>query len=576
MKPISLAPVVAVVATASVLSQSPDVPDQVPRLLRARAARDLPSLGTERGEPILGNVLWSLQAADNAVAVRGLDDVDGDGVSDAVSGNDISGTADNLFAISGASRGAASVVWSIETQGGASGGSFWGDECLTVASDFTGDGVRDLLGGTAWGGRSAICFDASDGSVVWQLDTYNEAQSGWVYNIREMPDVTGDGVPEVIFGCGSDNDSVYCIDGASRGLAPTVLWSYEALDAVFAVNWVPDVSGDGLPDVIAGSGDNDGRIYCLRSNDGGVVWVHDPGGTIQSMETIADVDGDGLRDIVAATWGSGREATCVSSADGQAIWAQSAIGGLGMKVAPLRDVDGDGIEEVLVGSWANAITCLRGGDGALLWSTAAGTQNGGDVWTVSAIPDVNGDGTDDALGGSFDTRVYCCDGRTGAVLWSRGTQNRVFSVSWAGDQNGDGKPEALAGTQDTSNTTLVYGIEGDSGLVPPYLVLTGTGAIGTTVDLHTTGLPGEAFVLLLSFGPGSVQVGGFGTLLLDPTFLLVLAAGGIPSDGTAENALPLPGDPAFIGLPLDFQSLVGPDLFAGLGKFTNAVGTVVN
>ncbi len=487
----------------------------------------------------------------------------------AVSGHDISGSNDNLFAISGASASTASVLWSIETQGGASGGSFWGDDSVSVGADFTGDGIGDILGATAWGGRSANCFDATDGSLVWQLDTYNEPDSGWVYSIHDMPDITGDGVSEVIFGCGSRNDSVYCIDGSSRGTSPNVLWSHQAPDAVFAVTWVPDVTGDGLADVIAGTGDDDGIIYCLRSRGGTIAWFHDPGGTVYSLTTIQDVDGDGIRDVVAAVWNRSAAAVCVSSATGQRLWTQPSVGGYGMKVAPLPDVTGDGIDEVIVGSWNNAILCLDGSDGAQLWSTPTGSRNGGDVWTVSAIPDVNGDGFADALAGSFDTLIYGVSGIDGSVLWTHTTNNRVYSVSWMGDTNGDGKPEAIAGTQDTTSRTLVYCIEGDSGLEPPYLVRTGTAARGGAIALHTTGLPGDGFGLFMSTGTAAVPVASFGTLLLDPQNLFALTSGAVPGSGTQATALPIPAIAALLGVPLHFQSLVGADLFAGVGGFTN-------
>lgn len=550
----------------------PSSPDGDIRTLFERASRDTPKLIlAPSAATTAANVLWTMQAADNAACVRGTGDIDGDGVDDAVSGHDISGTADNLFAISGASSGAAATLWSIETQGGASGGSFWGDDSVSVASDITGDGVREILGAVAWGGRTANCFDGSSGALVWQLDTYNEAQNGWVYSIHEMPDITTDGVPEVIFGCGSTNDSVYCIDGASRGTSPTVLWSYKAPDAVFAVTWVPDVSGDGLADVIAGTGDNDGRLYCLRSDLGTPLWTYDPGGTVYSVDTIQDVDGDGARDVVAAVWNNAGAATCVSSATGQPLWTHAGVGGYGMKVAPLADATGDGIDEVLVGSWNNAVLCLDGATGATLWSAPTGTKNGGDVWTVSSIPDVDGDGVADAIAGSFDTLVYGLSGADGSILWTQATANRIYSVSWTGDANGDGKPEALAGTQDTANQTLVWGIEGDSGLIPPYLVLTGSGGLGTPITMRTTALPGNVFALFLALGTGSINIGPFGTLLLDPQTMVTVKVGFAPAGGTDATTLVIPTTASLIGLPLYFQSLAGPDLFAGLASFTNRV-----
>lgn len=551
---------------------APRSPDRDVRWLqdRIRGTVSLPA-----GVDASANALWTLQAPDNSECVRGVGDVTGDGIPDAVSGHSILGSGDNFYAISGASSGAASVAWQQETVGGLSGGYFWGDECISRSSDFTGDGFSEVLVGLAGGGRTANCFDGNDGSLVWQFSTYSEPDSGWVYSIREMPDITGDSVPEVIFGCGSFNDSVYCIDGASTGTSPNVLWAFTALDAVFTVDWVPDVSGDGLPDVVAGTGDNDGRIYCLRSDTGVPIWIYDPGGSVLSMETVADVSGDGKRDIVASTWNSSKTVVCVASNNGGEVWTRG-LGTFGQKVAPLADVSGDGADEVLVGSLNNSILCLDGATGATRWTRATGTLNGGDVWTLAAMPDVNGDDFEDVVAGSFDGYAYCVDGTDGSVIWDQNTGNRVFTVSWMGDTNGDGKPEALVGTQDTTNNTLVYGIEGDSGLVPPYVALTGTGEIGTTIRVHTTGLPGDEYILFIALGSASIPVGGLGTLLLQPSTLRIMGQGVVPSDGTENTDIPLPPEPLLVGFPLHFQSLVGPDIFGGLPKLTNSVMTTIS
>ena len=63
-----------------------------------------------------------MTAIDNASTVRPVDDVTGDGIDEVLVGIDESGT-DNLFCLDGSSSGAATVVWSLETMDGVSGGS---------------------------------------------------------------------------------------------------------------------------------------------------------------------------------------------------------------------------------------------------------------------------------------------------------------------------------------------------------------------------------------------------------------------------------------------------------------------
>ena len=115
---------------------------------------------------------------------------------------------------------------------------------------------------------------------------------------------------------------------------------------------------------------------------------------------------------------------------------------------------GDGHDEVVVASWENAVTVLNGFTGALVWKTAVGTTNGGDVWTARAIGDLDGDGFEDVIAGSFDTYVYAMSGATGAVLWTYPTGNRVYSVAPVGDLTDDGIPEVVVGNQNLSGGAL--------------------------------------------------------------------------------------------------------------------------
>lgn len=111
---------------------------------------------------------------------------------------------------------------------------------------------------------------------------------------------------------------------------------------------------------------------------------------------------------------------------------------------------------------------------------------------------------------------------------------------------------------------------------PPYLVLTGSAHRGTPITLHTTGLPGEVFGLFLALGSGSVNVGPFGTLLLDPQTMVTVKIGFVPGGGTDAMTLTIPTSASLIGTPLHFQSLAGPNVLAGLAVFTNSVLATIN
>jgi hypothetical protein len=406
--------------------------------------------------------------ADNAECVRAIPDVTGDGRDEIVVGIGHSGVP-NVFCLDGGSVGTASVVWSLQTTSGVSGGSCYGDQSIVPVPDTEGNGHANVLLGTAWGGRTAFNLDALAGGEVWRYDTYVGLPSGWVYSLCQVSDVTGDGVPEFAFGIGSDGDAVILVDGASAGGQANVIWRYAAGDAVYSVRNLGDVNGDGTDDVLAAVGDNVDRIVCLEGDStspgGHILWSYNPGASVFACGVLSDLTGDGVDEALAVLWTTnGSAIRCLNGATGTLLWSSTAVPDYGMAVDELPDVTGDGKNEVIVSSWENAVIVLSGANGSLVWKHTVGTTNGGDVWTARAIDDVNGDGKPDVVAGSFDYHVYALNGVTGNVFWAYDTGNRVFSVCPVGDLNGDGWPDVVAGTQDTNSSVVVDVLEGDAGL----------------------------------------------------------------------------------------------------------------
>jgi outer membrane protein assembly factor BamB len=411
-----------------------------------------------------GTLLFSMIGPDNASCVRSVPDVNGDGLDEIIVGIDESQT-DNVYCLSGASVGTAEVVWSVETADGVSGGAPYGDESIVVVSDADDNGFANILVGTAWGGRTAYDMDTLDGTIHWRFDTYLEPDSGWVYSLARMSDVTGDDVPETAFGAGSDNNGLYMVDGASAaGGQAAVVWRYAAADAVGSVANLGDVNDDGHDDVFAAVWDDGDTFVCLDGGTtlpgGHVLWTYPVSGAY-STGVLPDFTGDGVSEAVAVIWATGGSSVrCLNGATGVEIWRSSTVTGYGMMVDIIDDVNFDGQADILVGSWDNAVIVLDGKTGAEIWNTPVGTTNNGYVWSARGIPDLDGDGVGDVVAGSFDLHAYAMSGVDGDILWSYNTGNRVFSIAPVGDLDGDGRPEVVAGTQDTSSSVVVYVLSG--------------------------------------------------------------------------------------------------------------------
>jgi outer membrane protein assembly factor BamB len=429
-----------------------EIPDQQTQLILDRFSET--AIGSEQaGVPAKGDLkgggdlIWSFQGIANVVCVSKFVDVDGDALPDVLMESYNSGApvADHFFCIKGNSPGYGTVLWSCRPLGGPSNSGGYGDQCVSYIEDVNEDGFPDVLLGAAWGSRTAFALNGTNGNTIWSYDTYANPPSGWVYSICPISDLTGDGVDDVLFCCGSDANAAYCVNGTNGSL----IWKFQAADAVMSICQIEDMNDDGYADAVIAGGDDEHRLICLSGHSTGtpgIIWQFTFPAGFQDVSVIQDVNGDGYEDVVAGGWSY--YVYCRNGRNGAQIWNYYlGSGEVVMRVEPIADINDDGIQDVLVGSWKNAVICLSGADGSVICSYTVGTLNGGDVWTVDPIDDVTGDGYPEALGGSFDYYVYCVDVKACTLLWNYFTGNRLYTVRGLPDVNGDYAPDAMAGTQ---------------------------------------------------------------------------------------------------------------------------------
>jgi uncharacterized protein (TIGR03118 family) len=173
---------------------------------------------------------------------------------------------------------------------------------------------------------------------------------------------------------------------------------------------VGDVNGDGIPDVIAGTGpgtDNRVRVFdgvSGRELKGKMGDFHPFDGHGGVFVAAGDVNGDGFDDIiVGADAGQKPLVEAVSGRTGRVLdefMAASPRFRGGIRVAA-GDVNGDGLADIITGLGAGAspeVSVFNAVDGSLLSTFNAGpaTFHGG-IYVAAA--DVNGDGKADIITG---------------------------------------------------------------------------------------------------------------------------------------------------------------------------------
>ena len=274
-----------------------------------------------------------------------------------------------------------------------------------VAGDVDGDGATDVVAGFLNG----HVYAWSAGGTRF-LDITSPGAGG----IRSTPtlvDLNGDGKLDILGS--NDLGYVFAYDGAGHGLFSVRTPAYHGLQAVFASPVAADVTGDGVPEIIAAGYDHDLFVWDLagRNKPGFPLFMAD---TMWASPAVADLNRDGKRDIVLT---------------------YDCDGASGSRCAGMTTTGG------------GFVTAING-TGAVLpgWPKFV---NGQTVWSSPAVADVTGDGRPDVVVGTglwraapAGTQLNAWDA-TGHVLpgFPVRTQGRVFGSPAIGDVTGDGKPE---------------------------------------------------------------------------------------------------------------------------------------
>lgn len=392
----------------------------------------------------LPQVLWSNVTSGGVYCSVDMGDLNGDGVSDVISGVNFWDDEPTLWALSG-SDGA--VLWTSEAHNGV-----YSDEGMKVFPDVTGDGRCELLMATPAGyappGRTLRLVSGLDGTVVWEWAACEimPVNTGWGYSCAVLPDLTGDGIPEAAGGFGTSGSSntglLVCLNGATGDS----LWTVWQPDAVESLASFIDVDGDGYGDLLAAIGGNSYTTQTARlysSADGSLLWQANPGGDCMSVSTVDRTDTYPL--AVFCTF-NGRVA-CYQ-AGGAFSWGYEGSG-MYMEIEGGPDLNGDGIGEVALAADNGGVACLDGFDGGVLWTFPSGSN----TWSVAWVHPVLIDGmeTPCVAAASVNGRsVSLVNALTGEPVWQIPFDERVYNVSVATLDYPS--PVVVAGLQDQEAT----------------------------------------------------------------------------------------------------------------------------
>jgi hypothetical protein len=312
--------------------------------------------------------------------------------------------------------------------------------CVAVG-DADDDGDKEI----------AIACHAS--GKVWLLTATGDVESGWPITVSEgttggmtLADVSGDDVPDLIWG--SKNDSVYVYTGSGVRVPG---WPVKlGADIHGSGAGVADVDDDGEPEVLICS---ISELYCFEAN-GTEKWSYASTETYRmwSSPSIGPVSGDGSLQVaftslglldtqsklylLDAATGTDMPGWTGGKPMGQNLYSSVAIGyldtlgGLCQVVAPNGGC---------VGAYDAS--------GAELWNRRVSEHN---IRSTPIISDLDGDRSMEITVGT-DHRVYVLEATSGDTItaYCRSVGSDVWSTVAVGDLDNDGDLEMVAAEVDS-------------------------------------------------------------------------------------------------------------------------------
>ncbi|HEY3765141.1 MAG TPA: FG-GAP-like repeat-containing protein [Gaiellales bacterium] len=366
-------------------------------------------------------------------AVSELRDVNGDGVTDVVIG-EVDGGPKQQGRVWVYSGRTGHLLFRRSGRPGEQNGYAIGD-----AGDVNGDGVSDVVSGAPGQANDvghAYVYSGATGRTIVRLRGHHQGDA-FGAAVSSAGDVNGDGVPDLLVGApgnGTTAGHAYVISGRTFRVIRVLSAHRPGDEFGDGVAHTADLNGDGVPDLIVGASGakpGHGAVYVYSGRTGRLLFrIRGERGNAAFgqffVAGVGDVNGDGVPDIYVGDYASsnagqaGGYAAVYSGVDGARLHAWRGAAGEGL--GPGRsagDVNGDGVPDIIVGAYtssdgapaAGKVQIFSGATGKRLRTITSETPNENLGFDAVGIGDTNGNGTPDFLvsAANRDT-VYVIDG----------------------------------------------------------------------------------------------------------------------------------------------------------------------
>lgn len=330
--------------------------------------------------------------------------------------------------------------------------------------DVNGDSIDDII--VASRNYYVICYNGNssvEGDILWKFNTgYNNNNTGAVMfenSLQVRSDVDGDGVQDVVFGCGGGNEFVYTVSGRSGKL----IWAYgDSVNYnngdINGIRADKDFNNDGVNDVlVSASGSSSGgrhSVICLNGLTGEEIF-----NSIQNASYTFDITTRTDGGAIGVDLGNGGP-YLINGFDnsGNLTWASNAPEVV-WSLMEINDITEDGKKDIAAfsGGLNVKVYVIDASNGEIIWQN--GYPQFATFATIDVISDLNNNGFSDIIF-SGKEGIYRLDTKDGQTIWSNTLDNiYTFGVEELGDLNIDGVNEIAAGTMG-GNLYILNGVDG--------------------------------------------------------------------------------------------------------------------
>ena len=264
-------------------------------------------------------------------------------------------------------------------------------------------------------------------------------------SLKQINDVNGDGVNDVI--CAASDYLVVCYNGNSS-VTSDILWTFNtgynnnntgSVPYDGAIQIRDDIDGDGVKDVVFGTGGGNEEVYTVSGRTGKMIWVFGDSvsfsdGDVNGVRVDKDYNGDGIKDVIFSASGTGasppgrRQVICVNGLTGQQLFAVNLPNTFMYDIC--NSQNGFAVSEGNNGG-PYAVEFYNN-SGVLQWSHTSPDV----VWGINDIPSQTNDTLRDLMTfAGFSGRITLLDAATGSAKWEQ-----LFGQSINGEFRYDGTP----------------------------------------------------------------------------------------------------------------------------------------